>query len=465
MKLHFCGAVRTVTGSQVVLSVNGTAVLMDCGLFQGRRQESYEKNKNFLYDPASIDCLILSHAHIDHSGNIPNLVKNGFKNSIYATHAAVDLCKIMLKDSAYLQLRDIEWVNRIKAHKNEEFIKPLYSIEDVEASLDKFVGIDYDRNFTAGPGVNAKLIDAGHILGSASIRFEVEEKSRTLRLGYSGDIGRPDMPLTRDPNQLRDLDALIMECTYGNRLHSAFHDVEEQLAQMIVETSKTGGKIIIPSFAVGRTQVLVYILHKLFDENRIPEMPIYVDSPMAVHATEVFRQHLEDLDREAHRIFIVNHEDPFGFRRLQYVETVEDSKKLNNLAYPHVIISGSGMCEGGRILHHLRNNIHDHRTLLLFVGYAAQDTLARKLMDGEKCVKIFGEEHKVKCKIAVLDAFSAHADRHELLKYVDINSPDRLKNIYLIHGELDQMESFRNALRSKGYSNVHIPVPGEVVNL
>lgn len=465
MKIQFCGAARTVTGSQFVVSANGTSILLDCGMFQGRRSETYEKNQNFLFDPSTIDCAILSHAHIDHSGNIPNLVKKGFRGSIYATEPTVDLCKIMLKDSAYLQQKDVEWVNKIRARKNEPPVTSLYTIEEVEASLDMFVGIDYDKTFTVGTDVNVTFRDAGHILGSASTLLEIKENSVYKRLGYTGDIGQPKMPIIHDPNQLRDLDILIMESTYGNRHHSPHADSEEKLAQLIVETAQSGGKVIIPSFAVGRTQAIVYLLHKLFNENRIPEIPVFVDSPMANSATDVFRSHLEDLDRETYRIFLRNNEDPFGFKRLTYVETVEESKKLNSLSYPHIIISASGMAEGGRILHHLRNSVQDHRTLVLFVGYAAQHTLARKMMDGEKKVRIFGEEHIVKSRIEIIDAFSAHADKQDLLKYVDTNTPSKLKNIFLVHGECEQIKPLRHALRSKGYKNVHIPSSGETVTL
>ena len=465
MKIQFCGAARTVTGSQFIISANDTSILLDCGMFQGRRKETYDKNKNFPFNPASLNSLILSHAHIDHSGNIPNLVKKGFTGPIYATKPTVDLCKIMLKDSAYLQQKDVEWVNKIRARKNESLVDPLYTIEDVEASLDLFVGIDYDKTFTISPGIQATFRDAGHILGSASTLLEIEEKSDCRRLGYTGDIGRPNMPIIRDPNQLRELDILIMESTYGNRSHTLYTDSEEKLAQLINETAKSGGKIIIPAFAVGRTQAIVYILHKLFNENRIPEIPIFVDSPMAFHATEVFRSHFEDLDRETYRVFLQNNEDPFGFKRLKYVETVEESKKLNQLPYPHIIISASGMAEGGRILHHLRNNIEDRRTLILFVGHAAKNTLARKIIDGEKKVRIFGEEHKVKCRVETMDAFSAHADKKELLKYVDTNSPSKLNDIFLVHGEIDQIEPLSNALSSKGYKKVHIPEPGEVYKI
>jgi len=464
MQIKFCGAAQTVTGSQILITVNGKKILLECGLYQGRRQETYERNHNFMFNPAEIDVLILSHAHIDHSGNIPNLVKQGFTGSIYATPATADLCKIMLRDSAFLQIKDLEWVNVIRRRQKLPEMPPLYTMGDVERAMEQFVGVDFDRTFTIAPGVDVMFRDAGHILGSAGMHLEIQENGTNgppLRLGFTGDIGRPNLPLNNDPNVLRDLDMLIMECTYGNRHHGCFDQVEEELAAAICETAACGGKVIIPSFAVGRTQQLVYVLHKLFNHNRLPDMPIYVDSPLACNATDIFRSHMNCLDRATKRIFINDKEDPFGFSRLTYIHDVDGSKKLNGQTFPHVIISGSGMAEGGRILHHLRNNIHNPKTLLLFVGYAAKDTLARKIMDGEKVVKIFGEEHQVRCKIKKLDAFSAHADRRELLDYVDLNTPERLKHIFLIHGETDQAMSFKDALRSKGFQNVHYPALGE----
>ena len=468
MNIQFCGAAQTVTGSQVLITVNGKKILLECGLFQGRRAETYERNLEFMFKPSEIDVVILSHAHIDHSGNIPNLVKQGFKGSIYATPATIDLCKIMLKDSAFLQEKDLEWVNAIRRRQRLPEMPPLYTIGDVERALDQFVGVEFDKAFTVAPGVEAMFRDAGHILGSAGVHLEVAEagkgtahSGKPVRIGFSGDIGRPNLPITNDPNVLRDLDILIMECTYGNRHHGVFDDVEEELATAIRETAEKGGKVIIPCFAVGRTQMLVYVLHKLFNQNRLPEIPIYVDSPLACTATEVFRSYLHYLDRETQRVFIDGCEDPFGFSRLTYIQDVEASKRLNGQTFPHVIISGSGMAEGGRILHHLRNNIHNPKTLLLFVGYAAKETLARKIMDGNKTVKIFGEEHQVRCKIKIMDAFSAHADRRDLLDYVSINDPARLRHIYLFHGEVDQAVSFKDALRSKGYQHVYFPERGD----
>ena len=457
MKLHFCGGARTVTGSQHLLSVNGTQILLECGLFQGRRQDSFARNRNFCFEPASVDVMALSHAHIDHSGNIPNFVRRGFSGSIHATAATVDLCQIMLRDSAYLQERDIYFVNKVRTRKGEPPFKPLYSMADAEAAMRQFVGIQYDRTFEIAPGVQATYLDAGHILGSAGIRLDVEEGGRKTRIGFTGDIGRSEVPILRDPNALRDMDVLIMESTYGNREHGPRDDVEEELAKTICEVASRGGKVIIPAFAVGRTQLLVYVLHKLFDQNRIPDMPIYVDSPLATAATQVFRSHPECFDDETYEQFLDVKEDPFGFGRLKYTRNVEESKALNDLKYPHIIISASGMAEGGRILHHLRNNLGNPRNLVLFVGYAAEHTLARRIMDGHEEVKIFGEEFKVRCQVKTMDAFSGHADRRELMEYVELTPPGKLKQIFLVHGEPRQADPLREALIDRGYGSVMYP--------
>ncbi len=461
MQIEFFGAARTVTGSQYVVTVNGKRILLECGLFQGRREEAWKRNRNFPFDPATIDVLILSHAHIDHSGNLPNLVRQGFKGTIYATDATVDLCKVMLKDSAHLQEMDIFHVNKIRAVKGEPPFKPIYTLADVEECLGHFSACYYDKSFEVVPGVICTFRDAGHILGSAGVQLEIKENGKSTRFGFSGDIGRSNMPLTHDPNQMGNLDTLVMETTYGDRHHDPYGETEEVLARLVTEIAKNGGRMLIPAFSVGRTQLIVYILHKLFNENRIPDIPIFVDSPMANQTTEIFTKHLDELDRETTRLFLENHENPFRFGRLKYVETVNESKTINAMPYPHIIISASGMLEGGRVLHHLVECVSDRKTMLLFVGYCAEHTLGRKLIDGDKKVKIFGQEYDVKCRIEKIDAFSAHADRHELLQYVNTCPPERLKQIFLVHGEIEGMESFRNALRSKGYQNVIIPQDGE----
>ncbi len=459
MKIQFFGAAQTVTGSQHLLTINDKKILLDCGLFQGRRKDTYEKNKNFKFDPKEIDAMILSHAHIDHSGNIPHLVKDGFNGPIYSTSATKDLCKIMLEDSAHLQQRDIEWLNkRKKKHIPEE---PLYSIEDVDDAMNNFVPVEYNTATEIFPGVVAYFQDAGHILGSAGILLEIEEEGKKLRFGFSGDIGRPEMPIIRNPDIFRDLDLLIMESTYGNRLHTQTDEVEEEVAKVVREVFDRRGKIIIPSFAVGRTQLLVYVLHKLFDQNRIPEIPIYVDSPLALKATEVFKEHPECFDRETNRIFLESGDDPFGFKRLKYITTVDESKELNETKDPMIIISASGMAEGGRVLHHLANNIGNPKNLILFVGYAAQHTLARKIMDGMEKVNILGEEYSVKSKIKTMDYFSGHADQKELLEYLRLNPSSRLKNIFLVHGEEEQALPLREKILQKGYKNADYPISGE----
>ena len=460
MKIQFIGGARTVTGSQHLLSINGKKILLECGLFQGRRNETYEKNKDFKFDPKEIDALILSHAHIDHSGNIPNLVKNGFDGPIYATPATVDLCEIMLRDSAYLQQRDVEWLNKKK--KNQRSVEALYSVEDVERSLNNFAAVDYNTPTEIFPGIISTFQDAGHILGSASILLEVEEeRGKKIRFGFSGDIGRHETPIIRDPDYLRDLDVLIMESTYGNRIHTHSDEVEEEVAKVVREVFDRKGKIIIPAFAVGRTQLLVYVLHKLFDQNRIPEIPIYVDSPLAVNATKVFKDHPECFDRETNRIFLESGDDPFGFGRLKYITTVDQSKELNDIHDPMIIISASGMAEGGRILHHLANNIGNPKNLVLFVGYAAENTLARKIMDGMEKVNILGEEYSVRCQIKTMDYFSGHADQNELIDYLQLNPVKKLKNIFLVHGEEDQALPLKEKILQKGFKNADFPISEE----
>ena len=466
MKIQFCGGAQNVTGSQFLLTVGGSRVLLECGLFQGRRDESRQRNESFLYEPSTVNAALLTHAHMDHTGNVPTLIKRGYTGPVSATSATAELCAIMLKDSAYLQERDVHFVNKIRARQHLPPAEVLYTVEEAQSAMQAFVTRAYDETFEVVPGVTARFHDAGHILGSAGILLEIDEPGRgRRRLGLAVDIGRPNMPVLRDPNALRDLDVLLMECTYGNRTHGDFNTVREDLAQTLREVTQSGGKIIVPSFAVGRTQMLVYLLHELFDQNRIPEVPVFVDSPMALEATEIYRRHTEMLDRATYRTFLRDNQDPFGFRRLKYVRDVKESKELNELKYPAVIISSSGMCEGGRILHHLRNNIDNPKNMILFVGYSAKNTLGRRLADGAETVRIFGEEHRVRCRVKVMDGFSAHADRQVLLDYAAMTPPAKLKHIFLVHGEEDQALPLRDALRSKGYPSVEYPAQGETVEI
>ena len=461
MRIEFHGGARTVTGSKHLLSINGNTVLLECGLFQGRRRESYEKNLNFAFDPSHVDVMLLSHAHIDHSGNIPNLHKRGFRGRIIATRATVDLCGLMLRDSAYLNEKDVAWVNKNRRARHEEPLEPLYTVEDTEEALKAFSPVGYDKPVDVLPGVRATFQEAGHILGSAGILLEVEEDGRTIRLGFSGDIGRRDTPILRDPKPFSDLDALVMESTYGDRLHAPGEDCDRELAELVQYVVKRRGKLIIPAFAVGRTQLLLYKLHRLQEAGRIPHIPVYVDSPMACGAIDIFRGHPEVFDEETYEHFLKDGEDPFAPEGFACVRDVEGSKRLNELTDPHIIIAASGMMEGGRVLHHLRNNIGDSRTVLLFVGFAAPHTLARRLMDGAKTARIFGEEYAVHCEIRSMPYFSAHADRNGLVDYVKPLERERLKQIFLVHGEIEQATALKKALGEHGYKNIHIPAEGD----
>jgi metallo-beta-lactamase family protein len=457
MEIQFLGGAQSVTGSQYLLTVNNHKILLECGLFQGRRSDTYEKNLNFEFDPAEIDAVLLSHAHIDHSGNIPNLHKNGFNKNIYATAATVDLCQLMLRDSGYLHEKDVEWINKIRASKHEEPIEPLYTIEDAEKALRLFVGVQYHRPVEVVPGVTATFNDAGHILGSASIILDLKEGRKKRRLGFSGDVGRKDMPIIRDPEPPTGLDALIMESTYGDREHIDSSGAQDELADIVLRTIKKGGKLIIPAFAVGRTQRLVYSLHELRKQNRIPKIPVFVDSPMACNAIDVYRTHPECYDRDAYLRFVRQAEDIFTPPGFVCVRKAEASKKLNFLTDPHIIVAASGMAEGGRILHHLKNNLEEKRNTLLFVGFAAQNTLARRIMDGEKDVKVFGEKHHVDCDVVIMPYFSAHGDSDDLLDFLGGTPPDKLKKVFLVHGEKSQSFALKETVEERGYKNVKVP--------
>ncbi len=466
MKIQFLGAVRSVTGAKHRIQIAGKSVLLDCGLFQGRRQDFFERNRRFEFKPSDVDAVLLSHAHIDHSGNLPTLVREGFAGHVYATPATTDLCSAMLRDSAHVLAADVAYVNKKRARKGEPPLKPLYSHEDAVAAIEHFLGVGYNRPIPLADGVTATFRDAGHILGSALIEIAVRENGRNLKVVYSGDLGRPNLPILRDPYVAQDVDALILESTYGDRTHDAPPEAEEQLRRVVLNTVNRGGKVIIPAFAVGRTQELVYALHRLTLARQIPEVPIFVDSPLAVNVTEIFRLHPECYDREINAFMErADVEDAFGFRRLRYVRDVDESKALNALKEPAIIISASGMCEAGRILHHLKNNIEDPRNTILFVGFQAEDTLGRKLVDGWKEVRIFGEEYTVRATVERIDGYSAHADRRELLDYVRRVQRTGLRRAFIVHGEEAASLSLAAAIQELGVPEVHVPMPGETVEL
>ncbi|HLA69540.1 MAG TPA: MBL fold metallo-hydrolase [Bacteroidota bacterium] len=463
MTLQFLGAAQTVTGSMHLVSVNGARFLLDCGLFQGKRADSYERNRNFPFEASSIDAVILSHAHIDHAGNLPNLVRSGFTGPIYSTGATKDLCNVMLYDSAYLQERDAEYMSRKHAKKGESPVEPLYTSADVDQTIGQFVSIPYRKEFMPADGVRATFFDAGHILGSAVTRIELREGNRITRLGFTGDLGRKHMPILKDPEGIDDVDILISESTYGGKIHEPAADMSASLLAVIKRTVDRGGKVIIPSFSVGRTQELVFTLFKLSDEGKLPAFPVFVDSPLAVNATDVFRMHPECFDRETLR-YLHKNEDPFGFGRLKYIRSVEDSKKLNERKEPCVIIAASGMCEGGRILHHLANNCEESRNTILIVGFMAEHTLGRRLVERQPELRILGDIFKLRAEVAILNSFSAHAGQDELLDYIGGLDANSLKNIFLVHGEIAQAEKLSAKLSEKGFRRVEIPARGHLAD-
>jgi len=468
MQLQFQGAARTVTGSMHMLTVGGRTLLLDCGIFHGRRDESRERNSRFPFDPAAIDAVVLSHAHIDHSGNLPTLVRQGFSGPIYCTTATRSLCEVMLRDSGYIQEKDAEFINKKHRKKGSPPVQPLYTQEDVEVALKLFRGMPYSTPFDVIEGVRCRFEDAGHILGSASVALTLREGSRTVRLAFTGDLGRPNLPILRDPVFVGEegTEYLISESTYGGRFHAPVREMKDQLLGPILRAFERKGKIIIPAFSVGRTQEIVYVLHQLSAEGKIDHVPVFVDSPLSINVTEVFRKHPECFDRDT--LAVINtpdNNDPFGFDRLTYVRDVEASKELNGRPGPCIIIAASGMCEAGRILHHLANNIGDPRTLVLIVGYQAENTLGKKLVMRDPVVNIFGEPHDMKAEVTVLNSFSAHADRNELLHYIARFPPQQMKNVFLVHGDPDQAEKLGSGLREAGFGSVGVPSRGDTAVL
>lgn len=467
MKLHFYGADREVTGSRHLLEVNGKKILLDCGMFQGRRTEERDKNRDFGFDISGIDAVILSHAHIDHSGNLPNLVKQGYSGPVYCTHPTQDLLEFMLLDSAFIQEKEVEYVNEKKKITGEPLVEPIYNTEDAKKVLPLVKGVGYEEEFQlfGTDDIVVKLHEAGHILGSAIIELIIkdQEDGKTKRFAFTGDLGRKFMPLIRDPFQIEDVDSLMIESTYGNRFHDSLLQAEAKLAEIIKTTAARGGKILIPAFALGRTQEIIYSIHRLMDENKIPLLPVYVDSPLSVNLTEVFRRNLSYLDEDTAKAFLEGHEDPFRFDQLKYISSVDESKALNTHNGPCIIISSSGMCEHGRILHHIKNSIEDHRNTLIIVGFQAQNTLGRKLVEKENPVNIFGKPYEVKFEIKIMNAYSAHADRNDLLDYV--HKAKVKGKVILVHGEEQAALDLQTGLLQAGVKAVLVPSFGESVQL
>lgn len=466
MKIKFCGAAREVTGSAHLITLdNGYKILLDCGLYQGYDEEMASFNKTWLFEPAEINCLVLSHAHIDHSGRIPRLVRDGYQGCIHSTHATRSLCSIMLLDSAKIQERDAEYHNKHlkRKGKRDQLIEPLYTTADVQDTMDLFVSYGYNRWFTIQENVDVLFRDAGHILGSASVTLRIREGGKTHYIGFTGDVGRPNRPILRDPQLMPEVDYLICESTYGDKLHESAPQESDRFLRIIKETCVTRkGKLIIPAFSVGRTQEIVYMLDQLANDGKLPRIPVYVDSPLAVNATMIFGAHPECFDDDLNA-YMLEDPNPFGFNNLRYIKKTEDSKALNDDPEPSIIISSAGMINAGRIKHHVYNNIDQKKNTVLIVGYCSPHTPCGALREGVEYLRMFGVEKPVNAHIEVMDSFSAHGDKRELLDFIK-NQRGRVKEIALVHGTIDRQEAFRQYLAQNGFERVRIPKLGEEIN-
>ncbi len=450
----FWGAARTVTGSMHQLDASGQTLLLDCGLFQGHRAESHRRNLTFPFRPKEIDAVILSHAHIDHCGNLPNLVKQGFRGPIYCTPATRALAGVMLGDSAKIHEEDANYLNRKRA-RGEPKVEPLYDGRDVYRTLLRFQAVPYGKAVAVGRGLEATFTDAGHLLGSAMISVRIDGPGGERRLTFTGDLGRPGLPILRDPAPVPVGDLIISESTYGGHTHEPVEETSERLGEVVRRTAERGGKVIIPAFSVGRTQTVVYFLHQLISRGRLPELPIFVDSPMAVRASEVFKAHPECFNDEALGL-LEQEPDLFGEQHVRYVDKVHESIALNSRPGPCVIISASGMCEAGRVLHHLKHNLEDPRATILIAGFQAADTLGRRLVEGRPEVRILGRAFALKAEVVVLNGLSSHADHDGLVRALGplAGTTQRLR---LVHGEPARAQILAEALRAEGFGDVEVP--------
>jgi len=458
MKIKFIGAAREVTGSKHLITLDsGKKILLDCGMFQGKGMETDASNRNLGFDPREIDHIVLTHAHIDHSGLIPYVYKLGFRGSVICTNATRDLCAIMLADSGHIQELDVKWFNEKRLKNGLEPVEPIYTAEIAKESMELFIGVAHNRKFYIDDNVKVRFTNNGHLLGAATASLEITEHGKTVSIAYTGDIGRPTSLILRPPEAFRQCDYLITESTYGNRLHEQFSHAEEKLLQVVNDTCvRKQGKLIIPSFAIGRTQDIVHTLNNFYNAGLLPKIQIYVDSPLAVNATTIFRLHSECFNEEVLKV-VETDDDPFGFNSLHYITATNESKKLNSFKKPCIIISASGMMEAGRIKHHLANNISNPNNTILVVGYCAPRTLGARLVNGEKTVSIFGNKYQVNAEIARIEAFSGHGDYKEMLSFLDCQDQSAVKKVFLVHGDYDTQLFYKAKMEEAGFSNIEIP--------
>jgi metallo-beta-lactamase family protein len=466
MKISFHGAARTVTGSKHLIETNkGTRILLDCGLFQGLGEDTLAMNTHFGFDPAQVDVVILSHAHIDHSGLLPKLVSEGFKGKIYCTPATADLAKVLLADSAFIQESDVAFVNKRRKAKNLAPIEPLYTIDDAQKVFPMFEEVPYRQRTEINSEIAFEFTDTGHILGSAAVHVDIYEDGKKQRITFSGDVGRYRDMILRSPETFPQSDYIIIESTYGDSLHDDVRGTEEQLLKHIVETClENKGKLIIPAFSVGRTQEILYSLNKLEEQGRLPHLPYLVDSPLSVKTTEIIKQHSELYNDEIQHLMQTDKE-PFNFRGLQFITDVIDSKALNEMHVPMVIISASGMAEAGRVKHHIMNNIDNPHNRILLTGYCEPHSLGSKLMRGDKTVRIFREEYEVKATVAQIRSMSAHADYDDLCQFLACQEPHLVRSLFIVHGEPDVMDEFQRRMEKKGFKDVVCPAMHQMITL
>lgn len=462
MKIKFLGAAREVTGSKhLITTAGGKRILLDCGMFQGKGMETQGMNRALGFEPTEIDHIILTHAHIDHSGVIPYLYKLGFRGSVICTHATRDLCTIMLPDSGFIQETDTERFNRKRARQGLPPVEPLYTREDAIKCMELFIGVPYNRKLHVDQNIKVKFTNTGHMLGSGAASLDVLEEGKLTRIAYTGDIGRPENRILKSPDPFPQCDYLILESTYGDRLHPENEVAEDAFLQIVKETCvEKGGKLIIPSFAIGRAQELVQVLNNYYNDGKLPKIQIYLDSPLAIDATDIFRVHPECFNEQVTAVLQTD-PDPFGFKTLHYIRTAEESKQLNTMPEPCIIISSSGMMEAGRIKHHLANNIENKRNTILAVGYCAPTTLGARILRGDKEISIFGDKYQVHADVEKIEAFSGHADYSEMLQFLKCQDKKQLQKVFLVHGEIGPQSFFKEKLEEAGYTDVIIPKKGE----